>query len=46
MHLVLLNWLGLVVSTGLGIGAGILLLKYLRRHELPEDSEGQAQGFL
>ena len=46
MHLVVLNWIGLVVSTGLGIAAGILLLKYLGRHELPDEAESQAQGFL
>ena len=46
MHLVVLNWIGLVVSTGLGIGAGILLLKYLSRHELPDEPEGQSQGFI
>ena len=46
MHLVVLNWIGLVVSTGLGIAVGILLLKYLSRHELPDEPETQAQGFL
>ena len=46
MHLVVLNWIGLVVSTGLGIGAGILLLKYLSRHELPDEPEGQSQGIV
>ena len=46
MHLVVLNWIGLLVSTGLGIGAGILLLKYLSRHELPDDPEGQSHGFI
>jgi hypothetical protein len=35
MHLVVLNWIGLILSTGLGIGAGTLLLRYLGRHELP-----------
>ncbi len=46
MHLVVLNWIGLLVSTGLGIGAGILLLKYLSRYELPDDPEGQSHGFI
>ncbi|TXH42528.1 MAG: DUF4239 domain-containing protein [Actinobacteria bacterium] len=46
MHLVVLNWIGLVVSTGLGIFAGVRLLKYLGRHELPDQAEGHASGFL
>lgn len=46
MRLVLVNWIGLLVSTGLGILAGILLLKYLGRDELPDQRGDAAHGFL
>lgn len=45
--MVVLNWIGLVLATGLGIAVGIGLLKYLgRRNELPDEAESHAQGFL
>ncbi len=46
MGLVVINWIGLVVSAALGIGAGIALSIYLGRHELPRGDTDSASGFL
>ena len=43
--LVVLNWLGLLLSTGLGIAVGILLRRHLQRNELAQDSTESAAGF-
>lgn len=37
MTLVVLNWIGLLLSTAIGIAAGVLLRRYLSRTELPGD---------
>lgn len=44
--LVVLNWIGLLCCTAVGICVGILLRRHLQRHELPEDSTESASGFL
>ncbi len=46
MTLVVLNWVGLLLSTLLGIALGLTLSRYLARNELPEDNTYSATGFL
>ncbi len=42
--LVVLNWLGLLFSTGLGISAGILLRRYLQKREPAGEGEQSSAG--
>ncbi len=46
MTLVVLNWVGMLLSTLLGIALGLTLSRYLARNELPEDNTYSATGFL
>jgi len=44
VRLVVLNWLGLLLSTGLGISVGILLRRHLQRREPAAGGEESATG--
>ena len=44
VRLVVLNWLGLLLSTGLGISVGVLLRRHLERREPAAESEESASG--
>ncbi len=45
MTLVVLNWLGLLFSTGLGISAGILLRRHLQNREPASEDQGGSGMF-